>query len=133
MMSDFRYEIKTSLPVNWLETIDTKNPGRSVRNELNNWPADPGWSGWWWRCWRTCPRTDPPNVWQFDLKKRKNVNTHPIHIIIDHHFLNWLCQIFLMWSQINVRSSIRLTGSRQIDFKVSSLCCRNIFRKFLKF
>ena len=33
-MSDFRYEIKTSLPVIWLETIDTKNPGRSVRNEL---------------------------------------------------------------------------------------------------
>jgi len=32
--SDFRYEIKTSLPVIWLETIDTKNPGRSVRNEL---------------------------------------------------------------------------------------------------
>ena len=38
-MSDFRYEIKTSLPVNWLETIDTKNPGWSVRNELitTNW------------------------------------------------------------------------------------------------
>ena len=33
-MSDFRYEIKTSLPVIWLENIDTKNPGRSVRNEL---------------------------------------------------------------------------------------------------
>jgi hypothetical protein len=32
-MSDFRYEIKTSLPVIWLENIDTKNPGLSVRNE----------------------------------------------------------------------------------------------------
>ena len=36
MVSDFRYEIKTPLPVIWLETIDTKNPGWSVRNELNN-------------------------------------------------------------------------------------------------
>jgi hypothetical protein len=44
--------------------------------------------------------------------------------IIDHHFLltlHWLGnRIFkyLMWSQINVRSSIRLTVSQQIDFKV---------------
>ena len=37
MMSDVRYEIKTPLPVIWLETIDTKNPGWSVRNELTNW------------------------------------------------------------------------------------------------
>jgi hypothetical protein len=35
MTSDFRYEIKTSLPVIWLENIDTKNPVWSVRNELN--------------------------------------------------------------------------------------------------
>ncbi len=34
-MSDFRYEIKTPLPVIWLENIDTKNPGWSVRNERN--------------------------------------------------------------------------------------------------
>ena len=33
MMSDVRYEIKTPLPVIWLENIDTKNPGWSVRNE----------------------------------------------------------------------------------------------------
>jgi nanoRNase/pAp phosphatase (c-di-AMP/oligoRNAs hydrolase) len=42
------------------------------------------------------PRTDPQNVLQCDLKKRKNINTHPIYIVIDHHFLHWLWQIFLM-------------------------------------
>ncbi len=35
LVSDFRYEIKTSLPVIWLENIDKKNPGWFVRNELN--------------------------------------------------------------------------------------------------
>jgi hypothetical protein len=39
-----------------------------------------------------------------------------------------------MWSQINVRSSIRLTGGRQIDFKVfqAILNAKKYFRK-LKF
>jgi hypothetical protein len=35
-----------------------------------------------------------------------------------------------MWSQINVRSSIRLTGGRQTDFKVSIYECQEIFYKF---
>ncbi len=119
MMSDFRYEIKTSLPVIWLEKFDTKNPGRSVCKRTRTLilvdlveDGDP------------CPRTDPPNDWQFDLKKIKNINTHPIYIVIDHHFLYWLWQsnllfqIFLMWSQINFLLSIRRSGSRQIDFEV---------------
>ncbi len=36
----FRYEIKTSLPVIWLENIDTKNPGWFVRNEHEQRPTD---------------------------------------------------------------------------------------------
>jgi hypothetical protein len=40
MMSDiFDTKFKTSLPVIRLEIIDTKNPGWSVRNELE---TDPG-------------------------------------------------------------------------------------------
>ena len=35
MMSDVRYEIKTPLPVIWLETFDTKNPG-FVRTQRTN-------------------------------------------------------------------------------------------------
>jgi hypothetical protein len=71
------------------------------------------------------PRTDPPNFWRYDLNKRKII-THPIVIVFDHHFtLHWLLaieliiiQIFLMWSQINLLLSIRLTGGRQTGFKV---------------
>ncbi len=61
-----------------------------------------------------------------DLKKWKNINTHPIVIVLLiitfllYTGLLEFIQIFLMWSQINLLSSIRLTGGRQIDFKVSS-------------
>ena len=71
MMSDVRYEIKTSLPVIWLENIDTKNPGLSVRNELTMTKlilVDPVEDE---DVEETCPRTDPPNVLQCDLKKIK--------------------------------------------------------------
>ncbi len=127
-MSDFRYEIKTSLPVIWLENIDKKNPS-------------------WVRTQRTHTVTklilvdlvDDEEVVELlqrltmrDLKKRKELLT--LIRSIDHHFtLHWLWQIFLMWSQINVLSSIRLTGSRQIDLKFQAFECQeNIFRK-LKF
>ena len=120
-MSDFRYEIKTPLPVIWLENIDTKNPGWSVRNEqtMTNW-------SWLIRLkmkmLKIRPRTDPPNVLQCDLKKRKNIihsswsNRSSLYFTLVGNWLTY--SIFLMWSQINVRSSIRLTGGRQIDFKV---------------
>ena len=34
----FDTKLKTSLPVIWLENIDTKNPGWFVRNEHTRWP-----------------------------------------------------------------------------------------------
>jgi hypothetical protein len=75
MMSDFRYEIKTSLPVIWLENIDTKNPGWFVRNEHEQRPADPGWSGWRWRR-DPGPQTSDSQLTMRDLKKRKNIVIH---------------------------------------------------------
>jgi hypothetical protein len=76
------------------------------------------------------PQTDPPNDNARSKETERIINTHPI----DRSSLSYftlalaieLIQIFLMWSQINVLSSIRLTGGQQIDFKVFSLCCRNI-------
>ncbi len=66
-MSDFRYEIKTSLPVIWLETL-TKKSG-FVRTQRTNCDqlilVDPVEED----VEETCPRTDPPNVLQCDLKK----------------------------------------------------------------
>ncbi len=64
-MSDFRYEIKTSLPVIWLENIDKKNPGwvRTQRTHtvtkliLVDLVDDE-------EVEETRPRTDPPNVLQ---------------------------------------------------------------------
>ncbi len=102
--------------------LDLKNLTQKsglVRTQRTNW-------SWLIRLkMKTRPRTDPPNFWRCDLKKRKNV-THPIVIVFDQHFLYWLGNLitffkyFLMWSQINVPLSIRRTGSQQIDFKVSS-------------
>jgi hypothetical protein len=122
----FNMKLKTSLPVIWLETIDFEKSG-FVRTQqtTHNWswflvdPVDD-------EIGRDRPRTDPPNVWQCDLKNLKNINTHPICIVIDNHFLtlHWLGNRiikYLMWSQINVLLSIRLTGGRQIDFKVFKL------------
>ncbi len=109
-------------------------------NETKQRTTDPGsgWSGRWWR-WRSGSSNSgwPPTL-TIDLKKWKNINTHPICIVIDHHFLtlHWLGnRIFLLWSQINVRSSIRLTGGRQIDFKDLDLQRpkRKIFSKKLNF
>jgi hypothetical protein len=60
----FDMKLKTSLPVIWLENIDTKNPGWSVRNELNNDQlilVDPVEDE---EVEETRPRTDPPNVLQ---------------------------------------------------------------------
>jgi hypothetical protein len=52
-MSDFRYEIKTSLPVIWLETIDFEKirVGPYATN-THNWSWF-GWSGRWWRLKRS--------------------------------------------------------------------------------
>ncbi len=73
-------------------------------------------------------------------EKWKNINTHPIDrsSLLTYFTLAWQSNAiftnwsvgFLMWSQINLRLSIRRTGGRQIDFKVSShFECQNIFRK----
>ena len=121
-MSDFRYEIKeTSLPCIWLEIL-TENPGQFVLTNTNNWSwFQVGWSGRWWRCWRDLPRTDPPTLTMCDLKKWKNINTHPIDRSSLYLLYIGLAIKFLMWSQITFLLSIRLIGGRQIDFKVSSL------------
>ncbi len=112
-MSDFRYEIKTSLPAIWLENIDTKNPGWSVRNERTMTKlilVDP------------VEDEDSSTDWSSKLltmRSKENKEYYSLIRSIDHHFtLHWLWQIFLMWSQINVLLSIRLTGGQQIDFKV---------------
>ncbi len=68
-MSDCRYEIKTSLPVIWLENIWHKKSGL-VRTQTNtNYDqlilVDPVEED----VEEIRPRTDPPNVWQCDLKK----------------------------------------------------------------
>ena len=124
MLSDVRYEIKNFITCYLTWNFDTKKSGLVRTQRTNNW-------SWLIRLMmkmlKIRPRTDPQNVLQCDLKKRKNINTHPIYIVIDHHFLHWLWQIFLMWSQINVLLSIRLTGGRQIDFKVWFLNAKKIF------
>ncbi len=58
----FDTKLKTSLPVIWLENLTWKIRVRSVRKRIettNNWSWFlVGWSGRWWRCWRTPgPRT----------------------------------------------------------------------------
>ena len=123
MMSDFRYEIKNFITCYLTWNFDTQKI--RVGSYATNWRTDPGWSGWR-RCWRIRPRTDPPNVLQCDLKKRKNIihSSWSSWSIITFYIgygnrINFFIQIFLMWSQINLCLSIRLTGGRQIDFKVS--------------
>ncbi len=73
-MSDFRYEIKTPLPVIWLENIDTKKIRvGSVRNEHTVIKLI------------LVDLVDDDEVEELlqrltmrDLKKWKNINTHPI-------------------------------------------------------
>jgi hypothetical protein len=75
MVSDVRYEIKTPLPVIWLEIIDTKI---RVGPYATNWTidqlilVDPVEDE---DVEETCPRTDPPNVLQCDLKKNGRILT----------------------------------------------------------
>ena len=70
MMSEVvRYEIKNF--ITW--TLDFENwhkkSGLVRTQRTNDDQTDPGWSGWRWDVEETCPRTDPPNVLQCDLKK----------------------------------------------------------------
>ena len=72
----------------------------SSQQTTNNWSCfQVGWSGRWWRCWRNRPRTDPPTLTS-DLKKWKNINTHPIFIVIDHHFLPYTGLVIELISNI---------------------------------
>ena len=67
------------------------------------------------------PRTDDL---QLTMRSKENGRILTLIRSIDHHFtyftLAWQSNLFkyLMWSQITVCLSIRLTVSRQIDFKV---------------
>ena len=124
MTSDVRYEIKTELKLRYLfsdlKLLTLKKSGfvRTQRT-THNWSWFlVGWSGRWWRCWR-----DRPTNWSSkllticDLKKMEEYQHSSDLYRSSLLTLHWLGNI-LMWSQINVRSSIRLTGGRQIDFKV---------------
>ena len=132
MMSDVRYEIKTPLPVIWLETVTQKiRVGPYVTNTNT--------TNWSWlirlkmRCWR-----DSSTDWsskRLTIRSKEMEDYYSlilIYIVIDHHFtLHWLWQlyqIFLMWSQIYFLLSIRLTGGQQIDFKdLKPLKAKKIF------
>jgi hypothetical protein len=86
----FDMKLKTSLPGLRLENNDCWKI-RAVR--LNEQLIlVPGWSGRWWRCWRTPgPQTSGSNFWLCDLKKNGRILT--LIRSIDHHFLltlHWL-------------------------------------------
>ena len=121
----FDTKFKTSLPDLWLENNDWKSVDPSQRNDTQ---TDPGWSGRWWRS----SSSDWSSKRLTIARSKEMEELLTLIRSIDHHFLlyngfgNLIIQIFLMWSQITFLLSIRRTGSRQIDFKVLSLCCRNI-------
>ncbi len=133
-MSDFRNEIKeTSLPCIWLEIL-TENPGRFVLTNLVPWHQVPQVLQYRLIWLKSKFRVLRLQVLQL-LTRRSKEMEELVHSSwsIDHHFLltlHWLGnrinipKYFLMWSQINVRSSGRLTGGRQIDFKVLSHQCQ---------
>jgi hypothetical protein len=129
MMSDVRYEIKTPLPVIWLETFDTKKSG-FVRTQRTNSDqlilVDPVEdemlknSSTDWSSKRLTMRSKENGRILTTL-----IRSTLLSIITLYITLAWL--IFLMWSQITFLLSIRRTGSQQIDFKVSSLWGRKYF------
>jgi hypothetical protein len=145
-MSDFRYEIKLRYLLSdwkyWLKirvgpyATNTHNWFLLKRFYFRFFLILVGWSGrWWWL--KSSGSSDfglASNVWQCDLNKWKNINTHPIDrsSLLTYFTLAWQSnfQIFLMWSQITFLLSIRRTGSQQIDFKVLSLWVWKYFRKF---
>ena len=96
----FDMKLKTSLPVIWLENIDLKNPGRSVRNE---------------HAQLILIQVDPVDdedveeirvlrllVLQLTMRSKENGRILTLIRSIDHHFFllyigfgNWLIQIIL--------------------------------------
>ena len=120
MMSDVRYEIKNFITCYLTWNIDT-NLGWFVRNEhehdqlilVDLVEEDVEDSSTDWSSKLLTMRSK---------EKKECYSLILIYIVIDHHFTfgsgNRIYQILLMWSQINLRSSIRLTGGRQIDFLV---------------
>jgi hypothetical protein len=93
MMSDVRYEIKTPLPVIWLENIDTKNPGWSVRNEQTMTKlilVDPVDDEELKRFVHGLILQTSDNV--RSKEKKECYSLILIYIVIDHHFLYWLWQ-----------------------------------------
>ena len=83
LMSDVRYEIKTPLPDFRLENNDFEKSG-SIRTQRTTHKlilvdlvdVDKV----------RVHRSGFTQLTMRDLKKWKNINTHPIYIIIDHHF-----------------------------------------------
>jgi hypothetical protein len=126
-MSDFWYEIKTELKLRYLLSDLKhwlKNPGRFVSTNTNtNWSwflvdplDDEDWK-------RSSTNWSSKRLTMCDLKKMEEYYSL---ILINRSSLSYFTlawqsnflQIFLMWSQINLRLSIRRTGGQQIDFKV---------------
>jgi hypothetical protein len=131
MMSDVRYEIKKLHYLNFRLRKLTQNKSGSVRTQRTHTMTN-----WSWlirlmmKSWR-----DSSTDWSSKLltmRSKENgrilttlIRSTLLSIITFYITLAWL--IFLMWSQITFLLSIRRTGSRQIDFKVSSLWGRKYF------
>ena len=131
-MSDVRYEIKTSLPVIWTEILTEKSGPVHLNEHEHKLILVPGWSGRWWRCWRTPgPQTSGPPTDNVRSKEMEEYYYSSDRSIITSYLLyTGLAIEFLMWSQITFLLSIRLTGGQQIDFKVFKplKANKNIFR-----
>ncbi len=132
MVSEVRYEIKNFITCYLTWNFDTKKI--RVGSYATNWTTDPGWSGWRWRCWRDSSTDWSSKLLTMRSKEKKDYYSS------DHYFywsslyyftFGWqseLIQIFLMWSQIYVLLSIRLTGGRQTGFKdLKPLKAKKIF------
>ena len=132
MMSDVRYEIKNFITCYLTWNFDTKKSGlvRTQRTEqlilVDPVEEDVEDSSTDWSSKRLTMRSKE-NVRILTL-----IRSTLLSIIAFYITLAWL--IFLMWSQINVLLSIRLTGGRQTGFKdLKPLKAKKIFVYFSKF
>ena len=133
----FDTKLKLRYLLSDLKILTQKNPGWSVRNERHT-KTDLGSSVRGFTIWLKKMLKNLSTDWSSkrltmrDLNKiKKNYHSSDRSIIT----LHWLWQIILMWSQINVLLSIRLTGGWQIDFKVFKpfLNAKKIFLESFKF
>jgi hypothetical protein len=123
-MSDFRYEIKTSLPVIWLEILTQKfglvrtQRTKLILVDLVEDEEAPG------------PRTRLSSTLTIRSKERKEY--YSLILIESIITLHKLWQIFQCDHRLTSVCQLDLQEASKLTLKFSSLCCRNIFRK-LKF